>query len=137
MDAKLQQDTILDLYAKGTSSTQIAGDLHLPYSKVLEVLEDNGVRMSKDELERQIKELYKRSYPISQIARHTRCTFNRVKQVISETDEMIQSDGHKTLPNRSNDMIYALENSGYSADEIADKLSINKTEVLHVINKVQ
>ena len=136
MNTQERINTILSLYAEGISVTQIAEKLHLPYSAVTEILEDKEIRKPKDEIDRQIIELYRKSYPISQISRYVRCTFNRAKQVIAGSGLMVQSDGHKCLPDRSNDMIYALEHSGYPAEEIAEKLNLNKLEVLHVVNKI-
>ena len=129
------KETVLKRYASGESMTGIANGLNIKYSDVVDILEEENIRQPREQIDRQIKDLYEKSYPLSQITRYMRCTYNRAKHVIKEQNLTVQSNGQKTLPDRSNDRIYAMTEAGCTPEMIAKQLDINEHEVFHIINR--
>ena len=130
------KEMVIDLYSQGKSKKEICNLLNLNSKNVSDFLIEEGIYLSKLEIEKLVLKYFKDGFSTTSIANHLRISYKTVIKILKDNNIETSKNNYSgnKLVDRTKNNISIMYKEGMSIGEIAKKLDLKEVIILHDLN---
>lgn len=131
------KEMVIDLYSQGRSKKEICDLLKLNSKNVSDFLIEEGIYLSKLEIEKLVLKYFKEGYSTTSIANYLRISYKTVIKILKDNNIETSKNNYSgnKLVDRTKNNISIMYKEGMSIGEIAKKLDLKEIIILHDLNQ--